>query len=186
MMENMPEQPPALHLNLRGLAQEHGVAEGRLPLAELPRLRSLLVGSKEQLQSLQVDWRMRGFIRNRAGGQPQPMIELQVQAEVPMQCQRCLQPAMQKIVDVALLRLVEKEPELTLEEIEAEDEALCDLDAFDVSALVEDQILLALPLVPMHSACPQPIVAEGLWGGAAGTPERESPFAVLSKLKRPG
>ena len=186
MMENTPAQPEpssALRLNLRTLAQEQGVVEGRLALNELPRLESFLAGAPE---SSYVDWRLRGFMRNQAGGQPQPMVELQVQAELPMLCQRCLQPAMQKILDVALFRLVEDEPELTLEELEAEDEALCLQGLTDARALVEDQILLALPLVPMHDACPQPIVAEGLWNEPAAMRERPSPFAVLAKLKKPG
>ncbi len=186
MMENTPAQPEpssALRLNLRTLAQEQGVVEGRLALNELPRLESFLAGAPE---SSYVDWRLRGFMRNQAGGQPQPMVELQIQAELPMLCQRCLQPAMQKILDVALFRLVEDEPELTLEELEAEDEALCLQGLTDARALVEDQILLALPLVPMHDVCPQPIVAEGLWNEPAAMRERPSPFAVLAKLKKPG
>ncbi|SBP88637.1 YceD family protein [Thiomonas delicata] len=186
MMENTPAQSEpssALRLNLRTLAQEQGVVEGRLALNELPRLESFLAGAPE---SSYVDWRLRGFMRNQAGGQPQPMVELQIQAELPMLCQRCLQPAMQKILDVALFRLVEDEPELTLEELEAEDEALCLQGLTDARALVEDQVLLALPLVPMHDACPQPIVAEGLWNEPAAMRERPSPFAVLAKLKKPG
>ncbi|WP_288127506.1 YceD family protein [Thiomonas sp.] len=186
MMENTPAQPEpssALRLNLRTLAQEQGVVEGRLALNELPRLESFLAGAPE---SSYVDWRLRGFMRNQAGGQPQPMVELQIQAELPMLCQRCLQPAMQKILDVALFRLVEDEPELTLEELEAEDEALCLQGLTDARALVEDQVLLALPLVPMHDVCPQPIVAEGLWNEPAAMRERPSPFAVLAKLKKPG
>ncbi|OIQ95436.1 hypothetical protein GALL_225970 [mine drainage metagenome] len=186
MMENtpaQPEPPSAQRLNLRNLAQEQGVVEGRLALTELPRLESFLAGVPE---SSYVDWRLRGFMRNQAGGQPQPMVELQIQTELPMLCQRCLQPAMQKILDVALFRLVEDEPELTLEELEAEDEALCLQGLTDARALVEDQILLALPLVPMHDVCPQPIVAEGLWNEPAAMRERTSPFAVLAKLKKPG
>ena len=185
MMENTPDQPEspsAQRLNLRGLAQDQGVVEGRLALTELPRLESYLAGGAE---SLHVDWRLRGYLRNQAGGRPQPMVELQVRAELPMLCQRCLQPAMQSILDIALFRLVEEEPELTLEEIEAEDEALCLQGLTDVRALVEDQVLLALPLVPMHDACPQPIVAEGLWNEPAAMQERPSPFAVLAKLKKP-
>lgn len=188
MMETTPEKselPLVQRLNLRSLAQEQGVVEGRLALTHLPRLESVLVANSEQRRQLHVDWRMRGFTRSQAGDTPQLMIELHVLADLPMQCQRCLQPAFQRILDVALFRIVDEEPELTVEELEAEEEPLCVQGLIDAVVLVEDQVLLALPLVPMHDVCPQPIIAQGLLDEAAAKKERESPFAVLAKLKTP-
>ena len=117
------------------------------------------------------------------------MLELRVQAVLPMQCQRCLQGSMQEVSDTVLFRLVEQDPELTSDELESEEEALCVRGAMDIRTLVEDQLILALPLVPMHDTCPQPIVAEGLQSQTSDARVREtraSPFAALARLKKPG
>jgi uncharacterized protein len=47
---------------------------------------------------------------------------------------------------------------------------------------VEDELILALPLVPRHDACPQPLAAPA----TAEEPlaERPNPFAALAALKR--
>ena len=52
---------------------------------------------------------------------------------------------------------------------------------FDLQALVEDELLLAMPLVPMHGTCPQPLT-----GAPAEVSEepRANPFAALAALKR--
>ena len=58
---------------------------------------------------------------------------------------------------------------------------------FDLHALVEDELLLALPLVPMHDTCPQPVVmAAGAIDDAsnADAPPRKNPFAELARLKK--
>jgi uncharacterized protein len=44
-----------------------------------------------------------------------------------------------------------------------------------VLALVEDEVLLALPVAPRHEVCALPAAVE--------TQSRPSPFAVLAKLK---
>jgi len=56
--------------------------------------------------------------------------------------------------------------------------------AFDLVALVEEEVLLSLPVVPRHARCP------GQTGAAPTEPEaavqaaaKPSPFAVLAQLK---
>jgi uncharacterized protein len=55
---------------------------------------------------------------------------------------------------------------------------------FDLLAVLEDELLMALPLVPMHEQCPvAPKLSsgdEGMEGSEAGKP---NPFAVLAQLK---
>jgi uncharacterized protein len=53
----------------------------------------------------------------------------------------------------------------------------------DLRELIEDELLLALPLVPRHEDCPQPLRV-----GHAPDPEpdaRPNPFAALGALKKP-
>jgi DUF177 domain-containing protein len=70
---------------------------------------------------------------------------------------------------------------------------------FDLIDLIEEELLLSLPLVPKHEVCPE--VHESLVSGVAGTEgeggdgapdeadeggesERPNPFAALESLKR--
>jgi uncharacterized protein len=62
---------------------------------------------------------------------------------------------------------------------ESEDDVL-PLAPLDVKALVEDELLLALPLVPRHEACPEPLPFEP----GPEAPASEHPFAALAALKR--
>ncbi|MDP1159869.1 YceD family protein, partial [Klebsiella variicola] len=55
----------------------------------------------------------------------------------------------------------------------------------DARELIEDELLLALPLVPRHANCPQPLPG----AGEQAEPEAEqrpNPFAALAALKRKG
>jgi uncharacterized protein len=73
---------------------------------------------------------------------------------------------------------------------DSDDDVLPLQRAIDARALIEDELLLELPLVARHTLCPRPLPmsageampepgAEG--GGAEG--ERPNPFAVLARLK---
>ena len=53
----------------------------------------------------------------------------------------------------------------------------------DLADLVEDQLILALPLVPMHESCPQALPVQAGAVPAADAPV--SPFAVLAGLRKP-
>ena len=54
---------------------------------------------------------------------------------------------------------------------------------FDLAALIEDELLLALPLVPMHEVCPVPVRMSA--GELPDLPEEKkpNPFAALGALK---
>ena len=66
----------------------------------------------------------------------------------------------------------------------SEDDVLALSPAFDMAGLVEDELLLALPLVPKHEHCPVPLLAPG--SGDEGGIETPHPFAVLAGLKGGG
>jgi uncharacterized protein len=58
--------------------------------------------------------------------------------------------------------------------------------SFDLVELVEDELLMQLPLAPRHEVCPTPVklaVSDEQFDRASA--ERENPFAVLGKLKTP-
>lgn len=175
----MTSRPPHA-LALFDFARVEGELHSTVPLSALPRLRELLEGD----EGAPVEWTLRGFQRERTGLRPQAMVALRVRAELRLICQRCLQEMTQVIEDAVDFRLVIDEPPMTLEELEAEDEALPAEDPVDVLELIEDQLILALPLVPMHAVCPQSQAAEQSPAQSESAPgeERQHPFANLRDL----
>lgn len=171
---------PPHALALFDFARAEGELRGAVALSALPRLRDLLASG----EGAPVEWTLRGFQRERIGMRPQAMVALHVHAELQLICQRCLQEMTQVIEDTVDFRLVVDEPPLTLEELEAEDEALPAEDPVDVLELIEDQLILALPLVPMHAVCPSSQTAEQSPAQSVAAPdaERQHPFANLRDL----
>lgn len=56
---------------------------------------------------------------------------------------------------------------------------------FDLNELIEDELILSLPIVAMHplEECPM-AGAQMTWGEIDPADERPNPFAVLTSLKR--
>jgi uncharacterized protein len=66
----------------------------------------------------------------------------------------------------------------------SEDDVLAASSRFDLLELLEDELILALPIVPRHDRCPHPLPS----GTEAPTTDEElapNPFAALAALRRP-
>ena len=107
-----------------------------------------------------------------------------IRTQVKLLCQRCNEHYMHDVaIDVVYCPVRD---DAAAEQIPSEYEAvlLSDDDDVNLHQLIEDEILLALPLVPMHelSECNQE--GQTSWGDIDDTEEdKPNPFAVLSKLK---
>ncbi len=173
-------------LNLREFAQRERTLQGSIAVSELPRLASSLHADASGLRELLVHWSLQGMLRERPGAGVEALVRLCVRAQLPMTCQRCLQASPQQIDDEVVLRLVDDEPELDPEELESDEEAFCARHPVDVAELIEDQLILALPLVPMHAVCPQPLptpAGTGTGTEPATDARAASPFAALAALR---
>ena len=104
------------------------------------------------------------------------MLQLEVSGTISLSCQRCL-GAIPFDLDVdSLLELVPEGEEMSQDELEDDTRDFLPVAReLNVAELVEDEILLALPVAPRHEKCSLP--------GAADAGERENPFAVLAGLK---
>jgi uncharacterized protein len=104
-----------------------------------------LVGSLAS-DSGTVHFELRGSIQ-----EGRPVLELAVEADVRMICQYCLEAYDQPIANVSAMPIALDESQLDRWE---QDDPLIDAilqDAhLDVHALVEDELLLSLPVVPKH------------------------------------
>jgi len=135
-----------------------------------------------------VQWSLRGERREASGAAAQTWLHLEASAVVSLTCQRCLQPVQESMQLERSYRFVRDEKEAAELDIDSEEEVLALTRSLDVLDLVEDELLLSLPLVPRHETCPQPLqvpadVAE-LSEQEAAASERPNPFAALAALKK--
>lgn len=150
-------------------AEKSLAIHGRIAPLSLSRLEDVVSAAGGELA-----YSLRG--RRNARGEPE--LALHVQGEVVLTCQRCLGPLPYRLD--AETRFVLVKDEAALPAPEDEDDSVEYLVAdpqLDVLMLVEDEVLLSLPLSPLH--------AEGPCGAAADVPHenKESPFKVLQGLE---
>lgn len=177
MSRNRPFEPR--RLDVRALAEAGATAAGELPASELSRL-----GASTQAAdgAEPVTWSAAGEQRPVAGGPPEIWLHLRAGTRVMLQCQRCLQPLAEALAVDRRFRFVASEEEAERLDEELEDDVLVLSRAFDLVALLEDELILALPLVPRHDTCPEPLPLPA--DDEAESPA-EHPFAALAALRRP-
>lgn len=132
----------------------------------------------------EVAWSAHGERLPAAAGEGEWWLSLSAQAPVWLTCQRCLQPFEVPLAFERRLRFVRGEAEAEALDAESEDDVLALSRSLDLRELVEDELLLALPIVPRHEVCPQPLpMAVGEDELEEDLPERAHPFAALQALK---
>jgi uncharacterized protein len=176
------------HLDLPALCRQGGRLEGRTPLARLTRLApSLLPLPDDQPAEDEVAWQALASEQTRAGAQPQWLLQLQARVRVGLRCQRCLGTLAETVVVHRVLRFVADEALAAQLDEEAEDEDVLAMPpSLDLVELLEDELILALPLVPRHSVCPQPLpMTAGDLTDSPAQPEDAAPhpFAGLASLR---
>ncbi|MCF8160026.1 MAG: YceD family protein [Polaromonas sp.] len=133
-----------------------------------------------------VNWTLRGALQPDAKGLPQAWLFLSVDTVLPLTCQRCLGPVDVPVQIERAFRFVETEAQAEQEDDESPEDVLVLSRDFDLAALIEDEVLMDLPVVPRHDSCPMPVklaVADADFEEAS---PKLSPFAVLAGLKGPG
>jgi uncharacterized protein len=106
-----------------------------------------------------------------------PTIEVRIDGSIVMQCQRCMKPCSCGVDETASLMVVAPDREDVAGGFEP---CVADPDRLSVLAVIEEQLLLAMPLVPAHadlSECRAPVDAD-----ARGEDEKQRPFANLRDL----
>ncbi|HEX5785972.1 YceD family protein [Hydrogenophaga soli] len=139
----------------------------------------------------EVCWLIRGELRQGPGGVLQPWLHLEVSARLPLVCQRCLAPVVTRVTSERSFRFVADEVTAAAEDDASEEDVLVLDVRFDWPQLVEDELIMSLPLVPMHDQCPQPVLrlhpSDSLSAVEEGSGDRVRPFAGLrEKMGRSG
>lgn len=174
-----------LRLDVEAFATAAGSLSGTWSLGELPRL--LTSGPAGEADAARaVAWSARGERIERRGGEPLWWLHLEVRASVALECQRCLGPVETPLEVERSFRFVRDESEAAELDAEGDDDVLALSRAFNLRELVEDELLLALPLVPRHEVCPEPLTVpvDDLPSAEDEPAERPQPFAVLAQLKK--
>jgi uncharacterized protein len=145
-------------------ARTAAVLKGRLGMEFLPRL-ALSGGSGAVL-----DFVLTGEINERG----KSGLRLSVDGSVRLQCQRCLGSLEIPVQIEAQLEFAASEAEATAADDDIE--RVVASRELSVAALVEDEVLLALPMAPRHEQCS---AAAGL-----GADAKPSAFQALAALRK--
>ena len=154
------------------LARDAGEISGVLAVKDLPRLCGLAAEDGGG-RTGELSCRLRGG----RGEDGMLCLWLSVSGELRLTCQRCLQALLLPLQVESRLLLVPSGASWPDEEL-ADDgaDAIEALTEQSLASLVEEEVLLALPLAPRHESCALPAV-----GGADTRPA--SPFAALVRIK---
>lgn len=147
--------------------------QGKWPLNQLKRLSEALVDNEGEVEvSLRFD--KAGHI---------PYIKGHVAASLQLTCQRCLQPLVYPVDHDFKLGLVFNEDQIERLPDEFEPYLVEDEDNY-LADLLEDELLLALPIVAMHEYdCAEYSSTDSEQAGEVDTQDvKENPFAALKDL----
>jgi len=143
--------------------------DGRLEIADLPRLQDVLEDRRGAIEF---------SVRGVCDDQGRPAIEVKVSGVLRLRCQRCLEPFDFPLAGSSCLVLAATVGELDAATDDREG-ILADKE-IEVSGLVEDEVLLAVPYAPRHARCAAPQTGRS----AQAVASSKSAFSGLRKLLR--
>ena len=160
------------------LAERSARLTGTLPLKSMPRLaQTCLDGSGDVFVDL---------LFERGEGEKVLLMHGTLRVSLRVTCQRCLEGLDLEIEASPWLLLLR--PGAGRERLDDEADILVAGKPLLLSALVEDELLLALPMVPTHelSECPAKVYVKNNLGrdGKDVRGAKKNPFAILDGLKK--
>jgi uncharacterized protein len=171
-----------LRLDVERFARDGARMQGEWPLAGMERLADSCHPEGRPQMADQVAWDAQGETR-RTGGEVQIWLRLSLHTSLKLACQRCLGVVETPLVVQRRFRFVAGEAQAAALDAELEDDVLASARSFDLHALAEDELVLALPIVPRHDVCPVPLLAAAVPASDEAV-VAASPFAVLADLQK--
>jgi len=126
------------------LARERGEVAGSVDLHELPRVADLLSDGPAPIA-----WRIEGI----ADASGRLALRVALKGAVTLVCQRCLADFAWPIDQATEVLLARDEGELAALDADSSVEVVLAQGPVDSLALVEDELVLALPFAPRHPDC---------------------------------
>lgn len=163
---------PADLVNAAELAGRAATLERSLARAQSPRLAAAGVLDGTQVRARLAFGKFDDHVT----------IEVRVEGEVVVECQRCLRPCRCMVDESASLAVVARDAD----EVPGGYEPLLgNAERLSLTELIEEQVLLGLPLVPMHAdaaQCGAAGAAPTAGGAESAADEMQRPFANLREL----
>jgi uncharacterized protein len=168
-------EPWSQLIDVDRLADRQADVAFEIPLSRLPRVQAQIAGAQGTVRGV-------AHFRREAGFR---VAELEMEGEAELVCQRCLAPVTWPLASETRVAILANEKEADavpqeLETVHAPD------DRIRVADLVEEELLLTLPLVPLHESAdeckaeqddvPVPVEEE------APVQETQKPFERLGEL----
>lgn len=145
------------------------VFEGVLPLSAFKRLQGSL---------LDVEGECRYRLEFGQGAGHQAFVEVRAEASLPLQCQRSLERFLQPVQVLQQLGLITSEAQEAALPEQMEPLLVPEGGEIHPADLIEDELILALPVVPIN---PESRLPEDVWDREDD--DKPNPFAVLGTLK---
>jgi uncharacterized protein len=159
------------------LAERGARLTGTLPVKSMPRLmQTCLEGSDDVYVDL---------LFERGEGEQVFLMHGTLRVRLHTTCQRCLEGMDLDVEASPWLMLMR--PGGRRDRLDDEPDILVVDKPLLLSALIEDELLLALPMVPTHalSECPAgTYVKQAMAGAGTAEGKKKNPFAVLDELKK--
>ena len=171
----------ARRLDVKAFADEGAELSAADRLGTHPRLMAETAGRGADVA---LTWSAIGELRNPQHLHPEIWLRLKAGTVLPLTCQRCLGPVDVPVEVERPFRFVEDESTALAQDDSSEEDLLALSHSFDLVELIEDELLMDMPVAPRHEVCPEPVklaVADEDFEAAA--PERENPFAMLKRFK---
>lgn len=176
----MKHDSPLDHLDVKLLAQGGKTLIGHEFLSAFERLASETLGLGADRA---LNWSAFGELRFDQAGAEQVWLHLTVDTSLPLTCQRCMGPVHINVAVNRSFRFVQSEQVALEQDENAEEDILVFSPEFKLLDLIEDEVLLALPVVARHETCPVDVKLAVADPGFDTVGEKKSnPFAVLGKL----
>lgn len=168
-------------VDVRALARDAATLSRTDPMATYPRLAE---ETTDEVAERSVHWTARGEMRAGTSGQAEVWLHVAIETALSLTCQRCLAPMRVPLQVDRSFRFVADEATAEAEDDDSEEDVLALTPEFDLLTLVEDELLMALPIVPRHPDC---VPAQSASARQGPTPEaaaeKPNPFAVLAALR---
>lgn len=153
-------------------ARNGEVLHGKIAVASLSRLQGFLHSEQGML-----DYELSGYL-DREG---RPAVRCVVRGTLQLTCQRCLSAFAYPVSITSELLLVENEGAIEQIDEDGSIDAVVAAPDLDPEVLVEDEVLLDIPMSPRH---PQTGCKAQTAGSTDGGAEGRKPFAALAALKK--
>lgn len=175
----MDKHLPSPRIDVKAFAKAQSQSSEHTPLWRFERL----LQDCAQGATGEVAWSVQGSMRPSSSGVPSAWLHLNASATVPVTCQRCL-----GVVELSLrvdqdFRFVADEATALAEDDDSTEDLLVLSHDFDLLELVEDELLMALPIVPMHETCESEHVQTFRGAAEKGEDDKPHPFAALAVLR---